>query len=97
MRIASSTSTDDEPRHAGLVHRHADQLLCELHRRLVVRDEDELHALRHFLDRVAETSDVVVVERCVDLVQQTERRGIQFEDREHERDGRQRLLAARAD
>ena len=44
---------------------------------------------------VAEAADVVLVERRVDLVQQAERRGIQLEDREHQRDRGQRLLAAR--
>src|SRR5690606_38121758 len=36
-----------------------------------------------------------VVERRVDLVEQAERRRIELEQREHERDRRQRLLAAR--
>src|SRR6478609_6962337 len=37
----------DQARNAGFVHRHAYQLLRELHGRLVVRDEDELHARGH--------------------------------------------------
>src|SRR6185436_1242965 len=49
----------------------------------------------HVLDGLAEAPDVVVVERRVDLVQQTERRRIELEDREHERHRGQRLLAAR--
>jgi len=36
----------------------------------------------------------VVVERRIDLVQQTEGRGIEIEDREHERHRGERLLAA---
>ena len=82
-------------RHAGLLHRHSRELMHRLHRRLVVRDDDELHALGHLLDDLREAPDVRVVERCVDLVEQAERRRVQLEDREHERDGRQRLLAAR--
>ena len=38
---------------------------------------------------------VGVVERRVDLVEQAERRRVQLEDREHQRDRGQRLLAAR--
>ena len=42
----------------------------------------------------AEAAGVGIVERRVDLVQQAERRRIQLEQREHERDGGERLLAA---
>ena len=45
MRTASSTSTATRREHAGLVHGDAEQLVGQLHRRLVVRDEDELHRL----------------------------------------------------
>src|SRR5688572_17319818 len=84
-----------EARATGFGHGDAEQLLGKLHGGLVVRDEDELHALRHCLDDVAEPADVVLVERRVHFVQQAERGGIQVEDREHQRHGGQRLLAAR--
>ena len=48
----------------------------------------------HVLHDVAEAADVVLVERRVHLVQQAERRRVQIEDREHERHGGERLLAA---
>src|SRR5262245_17813374 len=67
-----------EPRHAGLVHRHPEQLVRELHRRLVVRDEHELHAARHVPNDVAEAPDVVLVERRVDLVEQAEGRRVEL-------------------
>ena len=43
---------------------------------------------------VAEAPDVVLVERRVHFVEQAERRRIQVEDREHQRHGGERLLAA---
>src|SRR5690606_8341314 len=65
------------------------------HRRLVVRDDDELNAVRHLLDDLRKTADVRIVERRVDLVEQTERRRIQLEDRKYQRNRGQRLLTAR--
>ena len=47
------------------------------------------------LHDVAETADIVFVERRVHFVEDTERRGIQVEDREHQRHGGERLLATR--
>src|SRR5690606_21897474 len=41
-----------------------------------------------------ESPDVRVVQGRIDLVEQTERRGVELEDREHERNRRQGLLAA---
>ena len=58
-------------------------------------DEHELHAARHLAHDFAEAADVVLVERRVHFVEQAERRRIQFEDREDERHGGERLLAAR--
>ena len=48
----------------------------------------------HFLDHRGEAADVGLVQRRVHFVQQTERRGIQLEDREHQRHRGHRLLAA---
>jgi hypothetical protein len=76
------------------VHGNADQLLRHGHGRLVVRDEDELDAFRHFFQQRTEAADVCLVQRRVDLVEHTEGRGIQFEDREDQRRRRQRLFAA---
>src|SRR4051812_1749607 len=84
-----------ETRAAGLGHGDAEELRGELHGGLVVRDEDELHALRHLLDDVAEAADVVLVERRIHFVQQAERRRVQVEDGEHQRHRRERFLAAR--
>ena len=47
------------------------------------------------LHDVAEAADVVLIERRVHLVEQAERRRIEIEDREHQRHGGERLLAAR--
>src|SRR5882757_7008006 len=58
-----------EPGDAGFVHRHADQLRCELHGALVVRDEYELHTARHITHDIAETPDIVLIKRRVNFVQ----------------------------
>src|SRR6056297_2392529 len=79
----------------GLLHGNASELARHLHGDLVVRDEHELHLRRHFLDDIAEAADVGVVERRIHLVQHAERRRVQLENGEHQRDGGQRLLAAR--
>src|SRR6185369_13882487 len=84
----------DQARHARLVHGHAHQLLCQLHGGLVVGDEDELHAAGHLAHDIAEAAHIVLVQRRVHFVQQTERRGVQVEDGEHQCHGGQRLLAA---
>ena len=85
----------DDARHALLLHRHADQLLGHFHRDLVVADEEELRALAHLADQLAVALGVGVVQRRVDLVEQAERRRVELEDGEHQRDRGQRLLAAR--
>src|SRR5436190_15633008 len=85
----------DDARDGLLLHRHADQLLRHLHGDAVVADEEELRRLRHLRDELGIALGVGVVERRVDLVEQAERRRIELEDREHQRDRRQRLLAPR--
>ena len=84
-----------DARDALLLHRHADQLLGHFHRDLVVADEEELGALAHLGDELGIALGVGVVQRRVDFVEQAERRRVQLEDREHQRDRGQRLLAAR--
>src|SRR4051812_34285443 len=82
-------------RYALLLHRHADELVRHLHGDLVVADEQELRLARHLLHQLAEALGIGVVERRVDLVEQAERRRVELEEREHQGDRRQRLLAAR--
>src|SRR5579871_4526428 len=60
-----------------------------------MRDEDELHSCRHFFNDIAETPDVVLIQRGVDLIQKTEWCRIELENRENQRHGGQRLLTAR--
>src|SRR5690242_20129712 len=85
----------DHAGNTGIRPRYADQLVRHLHRDLVVRDEQELRFTRHLLHHLAEAVRVRVVEWRVDFVHQAERRGIELEQREDQRDRRQRLLAAR--
>src|ERR1700688_4024461 len=70
----------DQPRNTGLDHGYADELRGQLHRDLVVGNEYELHAARHLPNDLAVASDVVLIERCIHLIQQAERRRIQIED-----------------
>jgi len=49
----------------------------------------------HPVEKVAEALDIGIVERRVDLVENADRRRIGEEQSEDERDGGQRLLAAR--
>jgi len=58
-----------------------------------VADEQELRALAHLADQIAVALGVGIVQRRVHLVEQAERRRVELEDREHERDRRQCLLA----
>src|SRR6185437_7433485 len=77
------------------MHGHAEKRGRKLHGRLVVGDEDELHPGRHITHDIAEAADVVLIERRVDLIEQTEGRRVEIEDRENERDGGERLLTTR--
>jgi hypothetical protein len=77
-----------------LLHRDPVQDIRQLHRPLVVRDEEVLVPARHLADQGVETVDVGVVQRCVDLVQKAEGRRLDEEDGEDEADGGERLLPA---
>jgi len=87
----------DELRYATFGHGDAKQAIHPRHRDGIVRDDDEARFGRrgHFVQQVAEALDIVVVERCVDLVQHADRRWIGEEHRENQGESRQRLLAAR--
>ena len=93
-RAASARSTDTRRLTPGSRMVTPRQLLRGFHRRLVVGDEQELHLLAHLADHRGEAADVGFVQRRVDLVEQAERRGIEAEDREHQRHRGHRLLAA---
>ena len=82
-------------RDARLLHRHAVEPVGELHRALVVRDDDELRPIRHLAHDLVEAVDVRLVERRVDLVEHAERRRLDLEDGEQQRHRGERLLAAR--
>src|SRR3990170_3838076 len=79
---------------ARFFHGDPVQYVGELHRPLVVRDEEELVIGRHLPDDRVEPVDVGVVQGSIRLVEQAERGGFDKEDREDEADGGQRLLPA---
>src|SRR5712692_3915881 len=85
----------DQLRDPGLLHGHAVKTVGDLHRLPIVSDEDELGVLLHAAQHFHEPADVGVVERRVDLVEEAERARLVLEEAEHERDGGERLLAAR--
>ncbi len=60
----------------------------------VVRDDDELRIRLEFVQHLHEAADVRVVERRVDLVEQTERARLRQENSEQKREGYERSLAA---
>jgi hypothetical protein len=78
-----------------LLHRHAVQHVGDLHRALVVGDDDELAHVQELLDDQAEALVVRLVQGRVDLVEDAERRRLALEDRHEQRDAGHRLLAAR--
>ena len=89
---ASSISTETSRETPGSFIVTPVSWLTISHGRLVMRNTQELDGLRHFLDDIAEAIDVRVIERRIDLIEQTERRRIQLEDRKDQRNGRQRLF-----
>ena len=95
MRTASSTSTDTRREQPGSVM--VTPSSCEASSIVALLCVMKMNCTRSdiCLHDVAEAADVVLVERRVDFVEQAERRGIEIEDREHQRDRGQRLLAAR--
>ena len=84
----------DDLRHAVRAHRHAVEDIRGLHRPLLVRDDDELRAIRVAAQELDEARDVRVVERGLDLVEEVEGARPREEEREEERDRPERLLAA---
>ena len=56
---------------------------------------DELNSFRHVFYNLAETSHIGLVKWRIDLIEDTERRRVQFKDCEHQRYCRQRLFTTR--
>src|SRR5215471_13385333 len=85
----------DQFRYARVFHRYAVERARRLHGALAVRDNHKLRLSAHLDDLVGEASDVHVVERRVNLVEQAERAWTVFEYRQDQRHGGHGLLAAR--
>ena len=84
----------DDFRYAGLLHRHSEQGVADLHCLLVVRDDDKLRVFRHGDELSIETPAVGIVQRGVDLVQETEGAWFDLKYGEDEGDRRQSLFSA---
>ena len=65
------------------------------HRHVVVRDDQELPLPAQPREHLAESADVGVVERGVDLVEDRERARVDLVERQHQRERGQRPLAGR--
>src|SRR5204863_4256823 len=74
----------DDLRDAVVAHRDAVEDVSRLHRALLVRDDDELGALRVAAQQAEEAVDVEVVERRLDLVEDVEGTRARQEDAEQE-------------
>src|SRR5690606_7389618 len=85
----------DDGGHTVAAHRHAVQGVGDLQRPLLVRDDDQLGVLAQLREDLQQPAEVDVVERRLDLVHDVERAGSRLEDRDQQRDGGQRPLAAR--
>src|SRR5512133_373358 len=72
----------DNAGNAGLTHCDAIQCVYRLHRLSDVSDDDKLRTCGHGADRVVVAAHVCLVEWCVNLVQNAERRRLVLEDRE---------------
>ncbi len=83
----------DHRRDAVVAHGDAVERVGDLHRRLLVGDDDQLGDLTQLLEQADEPPQVDVVERGLDLVHHVERRRPGPEDRHQHRHRRQRLLA----
>src|SRR5207247_229701 len=79
-----------ELRNARLFHRHAIEPIRDLHCLAIMGDHDELRVQLHAAQHLHEPPDVRIVERRVDLVEETERARLVLEHGEHERDRGQR-------
>jgi len=77
------------------VERDAVQHARDLHRPLLVGDDQDLRLRGEALDELQEPVQVHIVQRGLDLVHQVEGRGTRGEDREQERHRGERALAAR--
>ena len=82
---------------ARFAHGDADEVVAGLHGAFAVGDDDELCLSRHFPQERAEAADVGVIKRGVHFVQEAERRGIEAEEGEDEREGGQCFFAAGED
>src|SRR5262249_50588270 len=83
----------DDLRHAVGAHGDAVQDVRRFHRSFLVRDHDELRSVGVTPEQLDEASDVRVVERRLDLVEEVERARPREEQREEERDRAESLLA----
>ena len=85
----------DDTRDTTLLHRDAVEGIGDLHRPLVVRDDDELRIVLEGVQHSDESLYVGVIEWSIDLVEYAERAGLGLVEREEKGKGGQCAFAAR--
>src|SRR5690554_5802381 len=75
--LAAAQVYADELGNAGLLHGHAVERICDLHRPRVVRDHEELRAIADLTDHLREAPDVRFVQGRVDFVEDADGAGAQ--------------------
>ena len=84
-----SDSLSDDGGDAVLTHRYAVQRIRDLHRALLVRDDQQLRVLTQLLENGQQASEIRIVECRFNLVENVERARARLEDRHQQRDSRQ--------
>src|ERR1051326_1341974 len=69
----------DEAGNTELGHGDAVEHVRQLHRALIVRNDDKLRLLRKFFHHADKTAHVGLIQRRVDFIQKTERTGLDHE------------------
>ena len=83
-----------DPAHAPLLHCHPVQHVRRRNGAFTVGDNDELRVREKFFELLYVALDVGVIQRRVQLVQHTERAGLDLIQREQQGNGRHGLFAA---
>ena len=73
-------------RDTRLLHGHAVEIFGHLHGDFIMRDDDKLRLPREVADDIEKTSTVGIIKRCIDLIEDAERRGFDLVEAEQQRD-----------
>ena len=85
----------DDRRHTELLHGHTVHRVGGLHRPRIVRNDDELRIRFELVEQPQEPLHIGVIERCINLVEQTKGAWLGEINSEEKRDSYKRSLAGR--